>query len=186
LDGFGIIAVRGYDWNPIMHFTARIVCCLALAITLSGCSKLSMPEIPSFDELKSKIPKIYKFDIQQGNVITQDMIDKLKPGMTKSQVRFIMGTPLIADTFSQNRWDYFYSLDPADRSGEVRERVAIFFQDDLLVGLRGDFIPGGTPEENASDGSENDELENNDSEDNSDSDTSDLDTAADNTSADAV
>ncbi len=140
-----------------MHFTARIVCCLALAMTLSGCSKLSMPEMPSFDFSMPKLPSIYKFDIQQGNVITQDMIDKLKPGMTKSQVRFIMGTPLIADTFSQNRWDYFYSLNPADRSGEVRERVAIFFKDDLLVGLRGDFIPGGTPEEDAAENSDNDD-----------------------------
>jgi len=167
LDGFGIIALRGYDWNPIMHFTARIVCCLALAMTLSGCSKLSMPEMPSFDFTMPKLPSIYKFDIQQGNVITQDMVDKLKPGMTKSQVRFIMGTPLIADTFSQDRWDYFYSLNPADRSGEVRERVAIFFQDDVLVGLRGDFIPGGTPEENAAEKSDNDndsEISNSDSE----------------------
>lgn len=150
-----------------MHFTARIVCCLALAMTLSGCSKLSMPEMPSFDFTMPKLPSIYKFDIQQGNVITQDMVDKLKPGMTKSQVRFIMGTPLIADTFSQDRWDYFYSLNPADRSGEVRERVAIFFQDDVLVGLRGDFIPGGTPEENAAEKSDNDndsEISNSDSE----------------------
>lgn len=167
MDGFGIIALRGYDWNPIMHFTAQIVCCLALAMPLSGCSKLSMPEMPSFDFTMPKLPSIYKFDIQQGNVITQDMVDKLKPGMTKSQVRFIMGTPLIADTFSQDRWDYFYSLNPADRSGEVRERVAIFFQDDVLVGLRGDFIPGGTPEENAAENSDNDsdsEISNSDSE----------------------
>ena len=167
MDGFGIIALRGYDWNPIMHFTARIVCCLALAMTLSGCSKLSMPEMPSFDFTMPKLPSIYKFDIQQGNVITQEMVDKLKPGMTKSQVRFIMGTPLIADTFSQDRWDYFYSLNPADRSGEVRERVAIFFQDDVLVGLRGDFIPGGTPEENAAESSDNDsdsDISNSDSE----------------------
>lgn len=167
MDGFGIIALRGYDWNPIMHFTARIVCCLALAMTLSGCSKLSIPEMPSFDFTMPKLPSIYKFDIQQGNVITQEMVDKLKPGMTKSQVRFIMGTPLIADTFSQDRWDYFYSLNPADRSGEVRERVAIFFQDDVLVGLRGDFIPGGTPEENAAESSDNDsdsDITNSDSE----------------------
>lgn len=167
MDGFGIIALRGYDWNPIMHFTARIVCCLALAMTLSGCSKLSMPEMPSFDFTMPKLPSIYKFDIQQGNVITQEMVDKLKPGMTKSQVRFIMGTPLIADTFSQDRWDYFYSLNPADRSGEVRERVAIFFQDDVLVGLRGDFIPGDTPEENAAESSDNDsdsDISNSDSE----------------------
>lgn len=122
-----------------MHFTARIACCLALAVPLSGCSKLSMPEMPSFGF--PKLPGIHKFEIQQGNVITQDMIDQLKPGMTKSQVRFVMGTPLVADTFNQNRWDYFYSMQQTDGT-EVRERVAIFFENDQLVGLRGDFIPG--------------------------------------------
>ena len=131
-----------------MHFTARIACCLFLALILSGCSKFSLP----------KIPGIYKFDIQQGNLITQEMIDQLKPGMTKSQVRFIMGTPLIADTFSQNRWDYFYSLQPGDRSGEVRERMAIFFKDDVLVGFRGDFVPGQNAPENP-DSSDGEDLD---------------------------
>jgi outer membrane protein assembly factor BamE len=59
------------------------------------------------------------------------MIDQLKPGMTKTQVKFIMGTPLIADTFNQNRWDYFYGLKPAEGE-EVRERMVIFFKDDKL------------------------------------------------------
>jgi outer membrane protein assembly factor BamE len=136
-----------------MHFTARLVCCLFLAISLSGCSKFSLP----------KIPGIYKFDIQQGNLITQDMIDQLKPGMTKPQVRFIMGTPLIADTFSQDRWDYFYSLQPGDRSGEVRERMAIFFKDDVLVGFRGDFVPGQNAPKNP-DSSDSEDLETEDSE----------------------
>src|SRR3990170_4201353 len=59
----------------------------------------------------------YKIDVQQGNVVSQEMLEKLKPGMTKSQVRFALGTPLIADSFHPDRWDYFYSLkkggDPA-------------------------------------------------------------------------
>jgi len=94
-------------------------------------------------------------------LITQDMVDQLKPGMTKSQVRFIMGTPLIADTFSQNRWDYFYSLQPGDRSGEVRERMAIFFKNDVLVGFRGDFVPGQNALENpdSSDSSDSEDFE---------------------------
>ena len=57
-------------------------------------------------------PGVYKIDIQQGNVVTQDMIDQLKPGMTRRQVRFIMGNPLITDTFHANRWDYLYSIQP--------------------------------------------------------------------------
>ena len=118
-----------------MHFTARMTCCLALAAALSGCSDFSMPSFSM-----PKLPGIHKYDVQEGNVITQDMIDQLKPGMTKSQVRFIMGTPLIADTFNQDRWDYYYSLDPKDGE-EVRERVAIFFDNDQLVGFRGDYLP---------------------------------------------
>lgn len=87
-----------------------------------------------------KLPNVHKFDIQQGNVITQDMIDQLRPGMTKSQVRFVMGTPLVSDTFNEDRWDYYYSLSPSNGE-EVRERMAIFFENDQLVGFRGDFIP---------------------------------------------
>jgi len=55
-------------------------------------------------------PGVYKIDIQQGNVVTQDMIDELRPGMSKAQVRYIMGNPLITDTFHARRWDYLYSL----------------------------------------------------------------------------
>lgn len=118
-----------------MHFTARIICCLAMIVLLTGCSGVSMPDFSM-----PKLPNVYKFDIQQGNVITQDMIDQLRPGMTKSQVRFVMGTPLISDTFNEDRWDYYYSLSPSNGE-EVRERMAIFFENDQLVGFRGDFIP---------------------------------------------
>src|SRR5690606_17744119 len=57
-------------------------------------------------------PGVYKIDIQQGNVVTQDMINQLRPGMTRRQVRFIMGNPMITDTFHPNRWDYLYSIQP--------------------------------------------------------------------------
>lgn len=87
-----------------------------------------------------KFPGVYKIDIQQGNIITQDMIDDLKPGMTKRQVRYIMGNPLIQDTFNPNRWDYFYSLKKADGS-ETKEKVSILFENDKLVSFSGDYIP---------------------------------------------
>lgn len=87
-------------------------------------------------------PGVYKIDIQQGNVVTQDMIDQLKPGMTRRQVRFIMGNPLLTDTFHTNRWDYLYSIQPGGRQ-RLQERVSLTFdQNDLLVGLNGDFMPG--------------------------------------------
>ncbi|HXF65751.1 MAG TPA: outer membrane protein assembly factor BamE, partial [Burkholderiales bacterium] len=57
----------------------------------------------------------YKMDIQQGNVVTQEMISKLRPGMTRSQVRFALGTPLVVDPFRTNRWDYVYLYEKAGR-----------------------------------------------------------------------
>jgi outer membrane protein assembly factor BamE len=87
-------------------------------------------------------PGVYKIDIQQGNVVTQDMIDQLRPGMTRSQVRFIMGNPLISDTFHPNRWDYLYSMQPGGARRQ-QERVSLQFNEaDQLVALEGDFMPG--------------------------------------------
>jgi len=86
-------------------------------------------------------PGVYKIDIQQGNVVTQDMIDQLKPGMTRRQVRFIMGNPLITDTFHANRWDYLYSIQPGGGQRQ-QERVSLIFNNDQLAGLSGDFMPG--------------------------------------------
>ncbi|MCW8276505.1 outer membrane protein assembly factor BamE [Pseudomonas sp. PCH199] len=87
-------------------------------------------------------PGVYKIDIQQGNVVTQDMIDQLRPGMTRKQVRFIMGNPLLTDTFHADRWDYLYSLQPGGGERQ-QERISIIFNpNDQLVSLSGDFMPG--------------------------------------------
>jgi outer membrane protein assembly factor BamE len=85
-------------------------------------------------------PGVYKLDVQQGNIVTQDMVNQLKPGMNKKQVRYIMGTPLLIDSFEDNRWDYFYSL----KNGNdelAQERLTLFFSDDQLVNMQGNFRP---------------------------------------------
>ncbi len=93
-------------------------------------------------KLGCSFPGVYKVDIQQGNVVTQDMIDQLRPGMTRSQVRFIMGSPLITDTFHASRWDYLYSIQPGGGQRQ-QERVSLVFNEsDQLAGLAGDFLPG--------------------------------------------
>lgn len=91
--------------------------------------------------------KPYRMDIQQGNVVTSKMMLQLRPGMTKSQVRFIMGTPLIQDSFHRDRWDYFYQM---RKSGKVIEqrRVIMEFEGDALKRVRGDVIPA-SPEDTA-------------------------------------
>ncbi len=85
-------------------------------------------------------PGVYKISIPQGNIITQDMVDQLRPGMTKRQVIFVMGTPLVRDPYHQDRWDYVYNFQPG---GGVRgqERIAVFFVNDQLTSITGDFAP---------------------------------------------
>lgn len=87
--------------------------------------------------------KPYKMEVQQGNVVTPKMMMQLRPGMSKSQVRFVMGTPLIADSFHANRWDYFYRM---QKDGKVIEqrRVILEFEDEQLKRVRGDVVPAGS------------------------------------------
>lgn len=95
----------------------------------------------------------YKTEIQQGNVITQEMIDKLKPGMTKSQVRFVLGTPLIIDPFHPERWDYVHVYKKnAAAPAEVRP-FTVIFQGDALARIEGESQAGSSA--TASDGGAN-------------------------------
>lgn len=83
-------------------------------------------------------PGVYRLNIPQGNIITQDMVDQLRPGLTKRQVNFILGTPQIKDTFDQDRWDYLYSFQPG--GGErVQERLTVYFDNNQLTHFSGDF-----------------------------------------------
>lgn len=97
---------------------------LAFALLLGGCSMTN--------PIHSLRP--YQIDIQQGNEITQAMLDQLRPGMTPSQVRFVMGTPLVVDPFHADRWDYVLRV---EKSGRVldRRRITVVFQDGALKGI---------------------------------------------------
>ena len=83
--------------------------------------------------------KIYKLDVQQGNVINAEMLMSLKPGMTRTQVKYILGSPLIQDAFHRNRWDYIYQMVKNDKLIEQRH-VMVLFEDDELVDVKGDII----------------------------------------------
>lgn len=86
-------------------------------------------------------------DIQQGNVVTSKMMMQLRPGMTRSQVRYIMGSPLIQDSFHVNRWDYFYQMRHKGRIIEQR-RVILEFENDVLARVSGDVVPAGSGQQN--------------------------------------
>jgi len=102
---------------------------LALTLLLGACA------LPEFLQP-------YRMDIQQGNFITQDMVSQLKPGMSKEQVRFVLGTPLVTDIFHTERWDYVYWFDRRGAPLE-RRRLAVFFEDNKLSKLDGDVVPAG-------------------------------------------
>ncbi len=103
---------------------ARLLLPVALSAGLAACS----------------FPGVYKLDVQQGNIVTQDMVNQLKPGMSKRQVRYIMGTPLLVDSFHEDRWDYFYSLKNSEDQYS-QERLTLLFSNDQLVNLQGNFRP---------------------------------------------
>lgn len=79
----------------------------------------------------------YKIDIQQGNIVTQEMLNNLELGMTKQKVRFILGTALLQDMFHQHRWDYFYSVQKHLETPQQR-RISLIFEQDKLVAIHGD------------------------------------------------
>ena len=87
---------------------------------------------------------VYSLDVRQGNIINQEMIDQLRPKMTKRQVLYIMGSSMLVDVFHQKRWDYLYS---EQAGGEPRrqKRLALFFDGDELIGIQGDFRPSTLP-----------------------------------------
>ena len=121
-----------------MNMSLRAMIALLAAAALTACSaslpKLSLPKL--------KIPRMHKVLVQQGNVIEQDMIDGLKPGMTRAQVAFVMGQPIAPNTFNRDRWDYIYTLDlPGVRQEE--KRISLHFKDDELAYFTGDYLPSG-------------------------------------------
>lgn len=116
---------------------ASLTSVLLCALLLASCSRLPLPD-------KDNLPLVYKIDIPQGNVVTQDMLALLKPGMPKDKVRFIMGTPLIVDTFHSDRWDYIYSFQEGGGEREQR-KISLFFKDNALTRVEGDVKPADAP-----------------------------------------
>lgn len=102
-------------------------------IIISACSTIAID-----------VPFVYKIDIDQGNVIDQDMVNQLRPEMTKRQVIYILGSPLLVDPFSNNRWDYIYSEQPGG-DDRAQQRIALFFQENSLVHVGGDLAPEANP-----------------------------------------
>ena len=124
---------RGSEARASSLFVSTIRKLVPVLLLLAGCSRV--PILPGLTP--------YRMDIQQGNYVTQDMVAKLKPGMSRAQVRFALGTPLVVDPFHSDRWDYVYVMQKRGQTIEHR-RLIVLFQDDKLLRLDGDVKPAET------------------------------------------
>ena len=91
----------------------------------------------------------YRMEIQQGNYVTQEMTAQLKPGLTRDQVRFVMGTPLLTDIFHDERWDYVFVRQRANSKEVEHRRVVVFFENGKVKRVEGDIVAAapGKPEQ---------------------------------------
>ncbi len=80
---------------------------------------------------------VHKIDIQQGNVVTQEMLDQLELNMPAKKVRFVMGTPLLRDVFHQQRWDYIYSFQAGNGKRKQRNITLFFDKNKHLIKIKG-------------------------------------------------
>jgi outer membrane protein assembly factor BamE len=98
---------------------------ILLSLLLAACDSISLPDsIP--------VPTSYKMDIRQGNFVTAEMREKIKLGMSKSQVKYVLGTPMVSDVFHANRWDYVYRLEQRAKLVE-QQRLTLYFDNDNLT-----------------------------------------------------
>ena len=105
-----------------------LIRCLALGCLLVGCGS------------NFGFPGVYRINVEQGNVVTEEMVEQLRPGLNRRQVRYIMGTPLIEDSFHKDRWDYRYLL----RNGNEllsETQLTLWFEEDELVRVEGPDAP---------------------------------------------
>jgi outer membrane protein assembly factor BamE len=123
-------------------------CGLALTLGMALCSGAcapilpSLPSVPSLSRLTdSNVFKPFRLDIAQGNYLTSDTVERVRPGMRRQEVRFVLGSPLLLDPFHPNRWDYIFRFQRG--TGEsVTRRVTIHFDGDRVERVEADALPG--------------------------------------------
>jgi outer membrane protein assembly factor BamE len=126
---------------PSRRASIRLLLALAVGTFGAGCATVDTyaPTLRNFG--------VYKLDINQGNFISQDMVDKLRVGQPKQQVKLILGSPLIVSVFREERWDYPYEFIRQGRVVEHRN-LAVYFTDDKLARWEGDEMPTSAAELN--------------------------------------
>lgn len=130
----------------MFHRLARAAALLSALALIAGCQAISNATsgmATSMSSVTGWAPTFlgpYRPDVHQGNIITQEMVDQLRQGMTREQVRFMLGTPLLVSDFHKDRWDYPYYLNPL--KGQVQHRrLTIYFKDNKVERFYSDEMP---------------------------------------------
>jgi outer membrane protein assembly factor BamE len=117
-----------------MRRTLSLLLAAVVAPIVAGCNPLN-------------VFSVYRMEVQQGNYVSQEMVSQLRAGMTRDQVRFVMGTPLVTDVFRPDRWDYIYMRRRANAREFEERRLTVFFENDRLARVEGDVVAGDVPED---------------------------------------
>lgn len=118
---------------------------LVAALASTGCARDKKLDAPPSGAMLSNLPFVYKMTVQQGNIITERMINQIQLGMNREQVRFVLGTPLLTDLFHTDRWDYLYTIRRGHAPMESK-RLTLWFEDDQLVSIDGFARPDPSPD----------------------------------------
>lgn len=111
---------------------------LGLALGLSACGTLR--DAATSASTLGGLIKPYKIDVVQGNVITKEQVSALKTGMTRVEVRDVLGTPLLQSVFHANRWDYVFTFRRGGEAEQIR-KMAVFFEGNNLARVEADEMP---------------------------------------------
>ena len=117
------------------HLAALLLCTAASSLLLSGCASSRQSEDGFFSRITP-----YRIEIVQGNVVTSEQAARVRPGLTRAQVRDILGTPLLADPFHADRWDYIFTI-RRDGMPNQRRSVVVWFEGDALKAIEAPDLP---------------------------------------------
>src|SRR5690606_27421971 len=112
-----------------MKLASRYLLVAVVIAGLAGCSYF-------------RFPGVHKINIQQGHIITEEMVEQLQIGQTKRQVRFVLGNSLLPNTFNDDRWDYYYSLRRGADGSFTKHLLTVYFENDRLARWEGDYLIG--------------------------------------------
>lgn len=118
---------------PRLRLLRNTAAATALILVLAGC-----------ESVRGWVPPLiqpYRPDVQQGNVVTREMAEQLREGMSREQVRFLLGTPMLSSPFHADRWDYVYFLKRGKGSETQSRRLTVQFKDNRLASFRSDEMP---------------------------------------------